>query len=805
MTANILENNLLVLQRWSEAAAEDGLATPHPDRLVAISRDPQRWRGDTLDSIELFWAETIDHLLDQVRLGVVVDVALDHLPSALRAPGNAPRADTTSHDTGTAEPPPVVEKPVDRETQLFDVAYAWRTEQIAAGAEGIDEVKDVTLRNLARRNYTSEDQIRMKLPRPAKGLAASLAAAFAELSPAPGGSPDSAVPQPPAPPVAPAHSTPTADPPASTPGPTASESRPPGAGARPVPVPAPVDPGALDLGSADFCEYEYPEPAVEPGRITAKATGDGVQLSWDPWPAQPGETVIYRVISSDSDQAPYKPDMGDSVSVTTSTFADDTRFLTAAVRVYQVWCHIGHDLDSARMNQPELWANGEEVSPVDGLSLTEEEGRVIGRWTVYPGTNAVRVFRIPLDGGGPPPSDPRNQICTSQPNLTGFVDTEAPRGRRYLYRAVAEVSVGGTLRLSRPKQVDVLVPVQLVPIDDLVVEMSEGRDTFDIRWTTTESGQNVRIYRFESPPPAGLESEDRDESAITVQGFDDASLIKEPISAYDQTTSQIAGVLWPQGWERAYVTPVTVSNGRVRIGTTRVLTRPLPAVVEPRIIERFQTQVVTFGWPAGAAVVNAYIGFGTATPEQITEAPHPDAEISAAAHRRDGGLTFARPLPHKGCTVCLVPVAFSRAELIRGEITALSYPGVDRVRYWFERINAADSTSSRVRLVLSVDADVENPPALVLVNNEQRLPLEPRDGRYVQLDTRSESAPHCVLQRIPRGEFRTEWTFDPAVINGYIRLFVYNDEGRPRPFALQDPPLGYLKILPATQPPGPAG
>lgn len=789
MVAEDLEKNLVVLRRWSESTGAEGFATPAAERLAAISRSPDQWRGDTIDAVELFWADTIDHLLTQVRLGVLVDVALDHMPTELRSPAGAPpRAETGTNGSGAngaGGTTGTTSEPVDRETQLFEIAYAWRTQQIAAGADGIDEVKDVTLRNLARRNYTSEDQIRMKLPSPAKGLASSLAAAFATAAPSAEQSDESDGVQPPAPTPAPAPASPT---PATQ-------------------APTPVDPGVLDLAHADFCSYDFPETDVVPGRIATKATADRVTLCWEPWPAQPGETVVYRVVSTDSDAAPYKPEIGDALVTTTSTSTEDTRFLTSAVRVYQVWCHVGGDLDSARQNQPVQWAAGEEVSPVEGLTLTEEEGRVIGRWSVYPGTSAVRVFRIPLDGGGPPSSDPRNQICTDQPNMMGFVDTEAPRGRRYLYRVVAEVSVGGTLRLSPAKQIDILVPVRLVPIDDLVVDVSDTGGTFDLRWTTTESGQNVKIYRFASPPPAGLESEDRDESAITVQGFDEASLIKEPITAYDPTTSQISGVLWPHGWERAYITPVTVSNGRVRIGATRVVTRPLPAVVEPRIVERFHTQVVTFGWPAGAAAVNAYIGYGSVSPEQICEATHPDAEISATQHRRDGGLTFPRPLQAKGCTVCLVPVAFSQAEVIRGEITALHYPGLDRARYWFEPLGVDPNgvASSRVRLVLSAESEVIDPPPLVLVNNVQRLPLEPRDGHHVELQSRSSTAPYLVLERIAQGEFRTEWTFDTAMVSGFVRLFVYDDAAHRRPLALHDPGLAYLYIPPAQPAPPMAG
>ena len=123
-------------------------------------------------------------------------------------------------------------------------------------------------------------------------------------------------------------------------------------------------------------------------------------------------------------------------------------FLTTAVRHYQVWAHAGTDEAQARAAQPVKWAAGEEISPVEDVRLTEDEGRVVGEWSVFTGTRAVRVFRIPLDEGGPITTDPRYQISITDLNLTGFVDADVPRGRRYLYRAQAEVPVGNQLRLA---------------------------------------------------------------------------------------------------------------------------------------------------------------------------------------------------------------------------------------------------------------------------------------------------------------------------------------------------------------------
>ena len=687
-----------------------------------------------------------------------------------------------------SEPEPPQPVP-DRRTLIFQALIDWRAGQIAAGVEGAEAIKDITLRNLVKYNQTGEDVIRVKLPGQAKGLAADIAAVFARF----------AVDEPSTTePAAGQRSTPT-NPKVATPTATTPVAAVPTPAAPPAPVQpaAPVDGGLLNLTHRDFCDYDYPETDVEPGRITITGDADGVALSWDPWPAQPGEVVVYRLVSADgSGAAPptvYRPEAGELITTTTSTTAADGRFLSSAVRLFEVWCHVGADVSSACARQPVRWAVGHELSPVDSMTITEDGGRIIGRWTVFPGTRAVRVYRIPLDVSAPPASNPHNQICVDRPNLTGFVDVDAPRGLRFLYRAIAEVDLAGTVRLSRPRQQEVLVPVELTPITDLHVEMGDDRSTFGLQWTTPDSGQSVRIYRFPAEPPAGLDSEDRDESVIVAEGFTDEKLIKDPIVALDPTRSQMVGVIWPQDWERAYITPVTVSNGRVRVGGTRVHTRPLAAVSEPRIVERFHTQLVTFGWPAGAAAVQAFVGSVSLSPEEICAQEYPSAEITKAVHESDGALTFRPRLLHwSGCQVCLVPVAYSRGETIRGEVASLLYPGLERLSYWFE---AVEPGSRRVRLFLRADNDIEAPPTLGLVNNPSRLPLEQHDGQHIELDSPAGPVPHCRIGGVLRAGrvVPTEWTFDIGRLRGYLRLFVTGGR-RTRQVALFDPPLRFLYI-----------
>ncbi|WP_161928738.1 hypothetical protein [Gordonia crocea] len=795
------------LEQWAAGVAASGRAAPADRELEAIARRPDTWRTDINASAEAqYWGATIDHLIGQVRLGVLPTIAVAHVPSGLEpaepppAPAPPPEDPAAGRHwastTGPTAVPAAAEPTGDPVEELTAALIAWRGAKIAEGAPGAETIKDLTLRNLAKRTPVTAEQLRKKLPG-AGALVEELAGVFArfggaESAPAPAG-PAAAAPAATAPTPAAAAPAPATVPPA-----------------QPTEAPAPsvarsvaVDPDLRPLTHADFPEYQYLTSEHEPGPITIATTPDGVRLSWEP--CREAAAVIYRVVSGDGPIGPHKPEAGEQVVVTVGTSAEDSRFLTSAVRYFQVWAHLGDDEGSARAAQPVKWAVGEEISPVEDMRLTEDEGRVVGEWSAFDGTQAVRVFRIPLDEGGPITTDPRYQISVADLNLNGFVDAEAPRGRRYLYRAQAEVPVGNQLRLSRPAQQEILVSVKLTPIDDLDVSISETNSQFDLTWTTPEGGQEVRVYRFQQPPPAGLEREDLALDALSPQGFNDATRVRHPVKAgADPTHSQMSGVPWPSGWDRAYLTPVTVASGKARIGTTQVLARPLAAVVDPHIIERFHCEMITFGWPRGAAAVRAYIGQPGVPAEQLCHG-RPFGEVSAEQYERDGALILARPLTLKGCQVVLVAVSYSAGREIVGEPVGIVYPGLARIAYNLELQPSAPRHV--VRLMLHSESPVTDLPPLVLVHRPDRLPLDPTDGRTLRFysERTQQQVPHCQVDgELVPGRMSTEWVVDLTDFTGYVRLFVHDGSraGR-RPIALLDPPMGVLRLVPQPPPPAP--
>lgn len=778
---------LETLTIWFRRATADGHPVPTDAELAGIAANPNGWNDPPVSDVVDAWAPTIAHLLHQVKFGVDPDVAAD-ITGELCTPARpiAVPTPSTPEPATTADDRPSAANSVDRSDpdspQLLDRLLQWRSRRIADGAEGADTIKDVTLANLVKFNHTDAEQIRKKLPGPAAYLAAEIAAVM-------GGSTSTDSPEPvvrsmspipaPAPPPAPATA------PATTPPVTPATPSPPRqAGTASV---------FLDLDHNAFSPYEYGDSDVEVAQIAVKTTADGIRLTFDPYVPETDKMVIYRVVSGEN-VVPYKPEAGDIVAVTTGLAVEDERFATSAVRTYQVWCHVGLDREDACRSQPFLLAQAEAVSPVDDFTLTEDEGRVIGQWSVFPGTRAVRVYRIPLNSAAPPATDDRYRICAEEPNLTGFVDIGAERGERYLYRALAEVPVGESTRLSKPTQQEVLVSVVLQPVTDLTVNVAGDDDTqFDLVWSAPTAG-TVKVYRLAGPPPAGLGDTDMDEAQLQPQGLNEDSRIKHPVTSADLEHSQMRGVPWPADWQRAYLVPVTVLNGRARVGTTTITTRALPPVTDMEIIERFHTEVVTFGWPPGAASVKAFVGLDSMSPEEICANNQPTEEINEARYRRDGGLAFAKRLASNGCLVCLVPVAYSRGEEVRGRIATQRYPGLARVEYKLVYVPGTHT----VQLWLKADTEVEYPPPMMLINNLDRFPLSSDDGQFVPLTPpdRSQQLPQCTVEHISRDGTDSGWTIDLSPVQGFFRLFFGPQPPGSRPLALKDPGLEDLYRYP---------
>ncbi|MGW6694920.1 hypothetical protein ACWF62_14230 [Rhodococcus sp. NPDC054953] len=649
----------------------------------------------------------------------------------------------------------------------FEILVGVRQRLVEAGTLPGGVLKDAQLQQIVRSKRQTVAEVEQMLPRSAKDAAPALAEAL----------------------------TAAAEPAA------AAGGRWPGPSSRGDAPAARRDDALIDLGTADFCEYAHEQSDHPVTRVVvAREPGGGHRLSWDRVDVQPGEIALYRVVTGEGMRA-YKPEAGQLVGVTQGTHVVDTAPPASAVRYVQVWCHVGsHNRDAAR-RQPILVAEGQILTSVADFLVVEDEGTVIGQWSAWPGVDRVRVLRIPLDGSVQIDNDPRHRILVDTPNLGGFVDPDARRGMRYLYRAICEIEVDGRTQLSPPAEVEVAVSAVLAPVTDLTVAVADGPsgDTrFGLTWTPPPVGRVV-MYRTATPPRPGLSRTALEDSALEVSGGLPASArLVHPIVAGDNGANRMADVSWPRDWVRAYFTPVTVLDGRVQVGSTVTATRPLPALSDVRIHERGFEQVLTFPWPSGAVSVSVHLSAPLIDAGDVLSR-RPDLDISRSEYERDGGLYFPQPLPPAGCAVHVVPVTYTAGERIVGTPVTVQYPGL--LRIWYDIVAAAPGS---VAVRLSSEIDTQHAPPFVLVHNPERLPLSVRDGDPLAVRG-SAGAPDTVTRRFQPARLGRQvdesWIADVTNRTGYLRVFVDVEPEVARRVAVVDPPMERIRLDPPTEQP----
>ncbi|WP_427004476.1 hypothetical protein [Pseudarthrobacter sp. H2] len=557
----------------------------------------------------------------------------------------------------------------------------------------------------------------------------------------------------------------------------------------------------MEIDPSGFAAFDYGAQTPAQAKVDARKDSQGRRrYSWPP--AQTASPVkIYRLVSSDEHE-PYAPDQADLVAATTAAESVDERPFTTAARYLQVWLNEGPGVAEAMASQPTLYARGEYVAEVGNVEIREDEGRVVGRWTVLPGTQKVQIFRIPIERAATGSGDQRYRIQPESGNLGGFVDGDAERGKGYLYQVCAEAAVGDDIRLSNPTACTVRVSAVLEPVTDMRIEMNRDSESslFDLRWSIPPGG-SVVVYRTEQPPQAGLELKPLSEDSLQISGLMPESRLSNPVEQFDGGATMLS-IPWPAGWMRAYFTPVTLLEGMAHVGTTIFKSRN-DKVRNPRVLERINSQILTFEWPDGADSVMVYSGPTGQDPELSLNSPA--VEISQPDYRRRGGLHFTRSLPSTGCDLQLVPVSFEAGTRVAGPITTVNYPPILRLRY---QVVAAKSLRGKLTgvsvTVQTSEAGVSMPP-FVLVHNPDRLPLTTRDGTALNMVPNIDGAPAPVRRFTPDAgsgldgpvPWKTDpgsWTTDVKAAGGFVRLFADLPVNVLRHVALLDPPITSLRL-----------
>jgi hypothetical protein len=673
---------------------------------------------------------------------------------------------------------------------------AWRQQLIDSGAVSRNAFKEAHLRLVLRSGRTDVAQIRAMLPGSVAEHAEDMARLLAELDTRSGRAAESG----------------------SAPGQhrmgneearfdDGTESKMPFGPTRPEES-APPYIDEIQYHAGDFAAFTFGEQRGEVRTIGLRRRqhdedmGGALQLTWPPYLG--AETVvIYRVVSEENDP-PYSPDRAHLVAGTARTSATDVRPPDAAVRHYQVWVNTGPIPSQALASQPVKHAEAVLVTPVRDFSIREDNGQVIGRWNVPSAVSEVFIYRIPVEEVSR--EGPQHRILTDSDNRGGFVDPEALRGQRYIYRVRCAVTVDGVTRLSEATEASVVVSAVLAPVPDLTMGVhSPDGSAFELTWTPPPAGRVV-IYRGETGPSAGGDSADLPEAALDQIGLGPELQLTQPVSQRQDEQGRLqavmSGVTWPGTWSRAYFTPVTLLAGRALLGKTLSSVRT-GVIGDVELAEYCNKQALTFDWPAGAAAVVVHLAPKGHDPRNGLTGK--SFEISLEEYEKYGGMQFAKhELPSTGCSLHLAPVAFSAGRRVVGAIRSVEYAGLLRLEYAVRIGRDPDGRPTHATIALRSQYDLPGSPAFVLINNPQRIPLSMHDGQAVDaapvnehgqpIGEMSKELRWSALTTHGAGEM---WAANLRGLNGWIRLFVNTPSpARLRTIALLDPPVENLRLTP---------
>lgn len=666
----------------------------------------------------------------------------------------------------------------DADAPRLNALIAWRQRLIDSGAVSKAGFKETHLRLILRSGRTDVEQIRAMLPGSVAEYAEELAAVLAEVDaePSPG------------------------------------RHRPAGLSAvgpdgEPTGPPDSTTSDELPLSAGDFAAYAFGEQTGPLAAVTVRPSrtdgGDtpGSELTWTPYLPDGNAVVIYRLVAQE-DNAPYSPDRARLVAATHATTTADQEPLAAAVRYYQVWVNVGGTRAEALAAQPIKHAEGVAISPVRDCVVRQDNGKVIGSWTVPAAVSTVFVSRMLTEEAGR--EGPQHRILLDRDNRAGFVDSDPAPGRHYVYRIRAAVPVDGVLRLAAPVDAEVEIAAVLTPVTDLMVTSAPGpADGFELSWQAPSAGEVV-IYRSQKGPAAGAEANDLPEAALEQVGLTPDLRLTQPITQRPgpdgRPRSMMSGVSWPTDWSRAYFTPVTVLAGRALLGKTFCSVRT-GVIRDVELAEYCNKQVLTFDWPQGAAVVVVYLAPKGYDPRNgLTGTSY---EITVEQYEKYGGLQLPNgKLPVSGCSLHLAPVAFSAGRRAIGTVRSIEYAGLLRLQYAVQLSRDPHGQPSHATIYMRSEYEVPGSPAFVLINNPDRIPLSPTDGEAL------DAAPLDAqggLAATPSKELRwsaltTAGTAEPWAVDlrgrrGWIRLFVNTPSAaRLRTIALLDPPVHNLRL-----------
>lgn len=734
-------------------------------RLIEAARSlpgaaPSQRDLELMGHLEIRQRPVAEHVLWEAREALLA--GFDALVAAMDAPdvepGPAPQPEPAMAEPTRVEPTPpepTQPEPVDPSPEArFGRLMQWRGEHRDPAVAGIG---DQDLARLASSGAATEPEVRMIVAR--LSSQAVVTQYTGQIAAALGGG------------VAPA------EPPAPEPEP------------EPEPAPEPaatqVDPRAPFAWekAPSFAPFAWADGPAEPfGHLSAEQDGEGVLLAWTPAPTRAAVT-LYRVVESASSWPSGAPELGASVGITRATSGTVTLHPTGPVTYLAVWVNQGDSLLSAAHAQPRLVGVAQIVWPPTELSVQVTANRTVAALLTAPEGSRVEVQRFPK--GANVSYDINRELDRDYVSSTGFRDLTPPMGSDLVYAAfcVAELADGRSV-VSTP----ITAVAHVVPeVQQLTVQVARSSSTpgaYDLTWLPPSNGK-VYLYATPEHPPHGLENEPRTAEIIEGQGLTPEFRINyPPIDLGGLMTIKDYSV--DPSWVRVHFVAVHwVSDESVWVGPAVSMVTP-HAPSHAEIVERVDSEIITFAWPEGVTVVQAYQG---PTGESLDPAgSEPIAQLTDDEYVRMGGMRITRTLPSQGCAVHLFGVVYLDGRPVYSEPTSLDYPGITRLRYGvvpygYDGNPAGNAQPASYRLFAEVDDQLHD-TSLVIVGRRDRLPLHPTDGQHLQqVNVSLVAGQRSMIAELSFGGA-------PA----FIRAFV-QDEAVAGSVAVLDPPIHELEVV----------
>ena len=520
-----------------------------------------------------------------------------------------------------------------------------------------------------------------------------------------------------------------------------------------------MDPGdRVELNNTHFDQYEFGASSVtgaEGIKVRHRGKGEGakIEVTWKrPSWARESDIIVYRVVASNRVVSP-SPEAAELVLSTVGLGYEEQVPAGAAFRHFQVWANAGDDEREVIQSQPRLIGEQVCVLPVPGVDITVSSGVVEGKWDFLEGYSEIRVFASPADSADPVDS-PANQLFEGV-TKKGFEHKSRVRGDRMRFAITPAVDFRGTKEVcTRPDIHEIFIKADLEKVE---LEMAEGvnvrgDERIHIAFFSPAAGQ-VKIFLSPRAPSPGLSYQ-----AVPVEALGRDNALAEGRIVADEQNPEGEQVdvqpMWPAEWDEVHITPVTIVDDMAIVGDSKVLQR-VRSIEHAKLVERTDSQLVTFEWPAGASMVKIETApTGSTEPEDRTF----HEEYDEALYRREGGIRLN--LNPYGENVLLTPRSIYAGKETSAEPTELVYRGLRQYKYQLSTV-----PEGILLRIWCAGGDDRNPPRFKLVHHPSRFPLsledasEPGAGECRpcqvipgQPPTLSEPSRLIRPQRLPDGE-----------------------------------------------------